>query len=1090
MILGVVSTNTNPAQGELFGRYRLLESLGEGGMAVVYRAVTEGPQGFSREVVVKRIREDLSRDESFVRMLLAEAKLCALLKHPGIVQVHELGEVEGEYFIAMELVDGHDLSSVILRAQKIRHQPPVGVICYLVQQVAEALAYAHTLTDHEGRPLQIVHRDVSPSNVMVTPHGVVKLVDFGVARAMLGEGDDRTRTGTLKGKIGYLSPEQADGLQIDQRSDIFALGIVFHELLTLQRLFRGEDDLKTLRLIRETEVLPPDRDDLAPEVSKLLMQMLARNPSQRPQTCQEIVDRLQPIVHRMSVDHGALKRWLDQLAPIPSRHMIEARTRPDYVKPGSKPSTLNERPQRRWNLRWAAAFVVGLAVAIGGGALIGRMFHRPPASAARTHRTVAVTGFKNLSGRTESAWLATALSEMITTELDGSETIRTSNDNRSADLLLDGAYLALGNAGQVRLDLRLSDRRGATVTTMSESGTESQLMALVARVGTQLRTKLGEKPPEHATTTSLPSNPEAARLYTEGLEQLRLMDCVSARDRLSRAAALDPQNPLILALLSAAEDGLGHTVNSLNDAKRAFDLSQKLSPSEKLPIEARYRVVTKEWAQAITAYRSLFALHPESLEDGILLAQTQILALKANDALSTVAALRKLPGSADEPRVDLVEAMATNVLSLPKRALVAAQAARQKATTRGAPLVVARALLAEGKAEWASAHGKEATTALNAAERTFGAAGDGAGRAATLVLLSDLQYSQGKMKEARRSAEEAMAVSQKLGDQRGLISAMTVVANLIGETEGGEKESLAMYERILVMCKSIDDRSCQASMYNNKGGVAQGQRHLKLAKENYAKAAEILSELHVADTAIVALANLASVLFDLGDLEGARNATERAVTFIKQSGTKGDSSWALYYLARTLAAQGEFDSARKNFDEAVRFDQQQGKDSERAAARAAIAELLLEQKKIPEAETVARDALELAKGHPNAANLGFGSEMQVSEVLARILLAQNRLDEAANLIERAKKVVPPNPDPDWAMMLAVSDARIQVLQGNTKSGLAALQKELSRTEDYVFHKLWIRLAQVELGHGDGKSLARDARKSGFEVIARRAERAR
>src|SRR5690242_13400463 len=134
-------------------------------MAIVYRAVTEGPQGFAREVVVKRIRGDLSRDESFVHMLLAEAKLCALLKHPGIVQVHELGEVDGEYFIAMELVDGHDLSSVIQRAQKIRHQPPVGVVCYLILQVAEALAYAHALKDHDGRPLQIVHRDVSPSNI-------------------------------------------------------------------------------------------------------------------------------------------------------------------------------------------------------------------------------------------------------------------------------------------------------------------------------------------------------------------------------------------------------------------------------------------------------------------------------------------------------------------------------------------------------------------------------------------------------------------------------------------------------------------------------------------------------------------------------------------------------------------------------------------------------------------------------------------------------------------------------------------------------------------------------------------------------------
>ncbi len=596
-----MSTNANPAWGEMFGRYRLCERLGEGGMAVVYRAVTEGPQGFSREVVVKRIRADLSADESFTTMLLAEARLCALLNHPGIVQVHELGEVDGEYFIAMELVEGHDLSSVILRARYLNRPPPVGVAAFLALQVAEALAYAHTLRDADGRPLEIVHRDVSPSNVMVTPVGGVKLLDFGVARAILGAGEDRTRTGTLKGKIGYLSPEQADGLPIDHRSDLFALGIVFHELLTLKRLFRGDDDLQTLRLIREDVVLPPSqqRRDVDPAVDELVMQMLARDVSARLPSCQAVIDRLQPIVHRMTADHGELKRWLERLSPIPSRHAVEDRTAPQVDGAPSRAPTVPERGRRfragARRRRWWGAFLAGLVLVVTAGVFAGRLF-RKSRDTVVARRTVAVLGFKNLSGQPSEAWLSTALSEMINTELDGSEavrampgeevararvevgagdfdhvkpeTLRRLRTNLGSDLVLDGSYLALGGGdpnAQLRLDVRLSDQKGATVISVSESGTETQLFSLVARVGAQLRARLGDRTPaeDRKSRSSLPSNPEAARLYSEGLELLRQLDAASARERLTRAAALDPQNPFIHSELSAAEGTLGYEARSL-----------------------------------------------------------------------------------------------------------------------------------------------------------------------------------------------------------------------------------------------------------------------------------------------------------------------------------------------------------------------------------------------------------------------------------------------------------------------------------------------------------------------------------------------
>jgi eukaryotic-like serine/threonine-protein kinase len=1127
-----LAIQANAVRGESFGHYKLLERLGEGGMAVVYRAITEGPEGFQREVVVKRIRGDLSSDSSFTTMLLAEARLCALLNHPAIVQVYELGRVNGEYFIAMELVEGHDLATLISRARaKLRHAP-IGVVCFLILQVAEALGYAHTLRGPEGIPLEIVHRDVSPSNIMVTKLGAVKLVDFGVARATRAAGEDRTRTGTLKGKIGYLSPEQADGLPIDLRSDIFALGIVFHELLTLQRLFRGDDDLQTLRLIREDEVMPPSqiRSEVDADVEKLVMGMLARDPAARVQSCQEVVDRLQPIVHRLSADHGELKRWLDDLAPIPSRHAALDRTTPAHMS--GAPTVAEGLPARARALlspRFLLLFVVGLALAVAGGALVGRWVRHTNAAAsaasARARKSVAVLGFRNLSGKPDVGWIATALSEMLTTELGGGESVRSVpaeevararvevgagdfdhvkpetlerlRTNLGADLTLDGAYLAVSNdaTAQLRLDLRLVDAKGATAVALSDTGTQTQLFTLVARVGAQLRSHLGERAVEHGAVAQLPSNPEAARLYAEGLEQLHQFDALSARERLTRAAALEPQNPLIHSSLSAAEDSLGYTTQALAEAKRAYELSRQLAPGERLSIEGRYRLATKDFEQAITAYRSLFALHPDSLEDGLALAHAQIESERPKDALDTCDVLRKLPGAADDPRVDLMEAHASMLASIPERAHKAAQLAIQKGTARGAPLLLARGYLHEGKAQWALAHAKEALAALQTAERTFGAAGDGAGRAATLVVISDLHYAQGNLPEARRTIEDALATSRKLGDKRGEVSALTGLANVIGEEKGGDKASLEIYERVLTICKSTDDKACVAAMLNNEGGVFQGRRDLQNARSHYQQAADLLRQAEVGENTFIVLANLASVLFDLGELPAARTATEDALARCRRSGTKGDTSWTLYYLGRIEAMQGQLDGARNHLQEADRLDEQQGKESERAAARAALAELLLEQHRLPEAETVAKEALVLAKAANATTNLGFGSETQVSEVLARVLLAggKTRLQEAVKLVTRAREVYPPNCDPDWAMMLATTEARVLAAEGRTKTALAALGRELAHADDYVFHRFWIRTAMAEISAGahlptNGKALAREERERGFELLARRVDR--
>jgi serine/threonine protein kinase len=296
--------------GEAFGRYRLGERIGAGGMAVVYRARPLAAPG-SPDVVVKRVLPELSRDPTFVKMLVAEARLSARLVHPNIVRIHELGRVQDEYFLSMEYVDGVDMVRLLNYCILSRIQVPVDVCCYIAQKVAAALSYAHALADREGRPLEIVHRDVSPGNIMVTYDGQVKLLDFGVAKAAEHVRDDHTRTGTLKGKINYLSPEQAEGLAIDGRSDLFALGIVLHEALTLKRLFRGSSDLVTLRLVRQCEVSPPShvRPDVPPELDTIVLRMLARDRGQRFATGDDVAAALAPL----AATHGDVSARLAEL---------------------------------------------------------------------------------------------------------------------------------------------------------------------------------------------------------------------------------------------------------------------------------------------------------------------------------------------------------------------------------------------------------------------------------------------------------------------------------------------------------------------------------------------------------------------------------------------------------------------------------------------------------------------------------------------------------------------------------------------------------------------------------------------------------
>lgn len=280
-----------------FGKYLLLDRVNVGGMAEVFKGKAFGVEGFERLVAVKRILPSIAEDIEFITMFIDEAKISVQLTHANIAQIFDLGKVGDSYFIALEFIHGKDLRAIFDRARKRGEPLPVPMACYNIMKVCEGLAYAHDKKDPAGRDLHIVHRDVSPQNVLISYDGEVKIVDFGIAKAAGKAG--KTQAGILKGKFGYMSPEQVRGLPLDRRSDIFAVGIVLYELLTGERLFVGESDFSTLEKVRNVEIMPPSTYNrrIPEELEQIVLKALSKDVDERYQTAMDLHDDLQSFMY-------------------------------------------------------------------------------------------------------------------------------------------------------------------------------------------------------------------------------------------------------------------------------------------------------------------------------------------------------------------------------------------------------------------------------------------------------------------------------------------------------------------------------------------------------------------------------------------------------------------------------------------------------------------------------------------------------------------------------------------------------------------------------------------------------------------------
>ncbi len=337
---------------ERFGNYILIEKLGTGGMAEIYKAKMEGVEGFQKLVAIKRILPQFSHNKDFTTMFIDEAKVAAQLSHRNIIHIYDLGKIENSYFIAMEYMEGTDLRKIMHSAKEKGEKIPIPIALFIASQVASALDYAHNKKDHNGKPLNIVHRDVSPQNILISKDGEIKICDFGIAKA--ASKASHTRAGSLKGKLQYMSPEQAWGRQIDYKSDIFSLGVVLYEMLTGKHLFEGDSELSILEKVRHPKVEPLSKfiKDCPVELEKLLEKALKENPDERyseanlmKKDIEEILSRYEPKVSEKTISDYLLylEGKKDRFIEYKYKPVIEEK--PKEIEP-PKPKVIEKKSEK------------------------------------------------------------------------------------------------------------------------------------------------------------------------------------------------------------------------------------------------------------------------------------------------------------------------------------------------------------------------------------------------------------------------------------------------------------------------------------------------------------------------------------------------------------------------------------------------------------------------------------------------------------------------------------------------------------------------------------------------------------------------
>ena len=769
-------------------------------------------------------------------------------------------------------------------------------------------------------------------------------------------------------------------------------------------------------------------------------------------------------------------------------------------KIGSRPNTstpVTRSVPTAWAVRRYLVASSVAAVVVGMGLYASHSVQRSTPNKTEAHnfsvpvkirRSVAVLGFRNLPGRTEDNWLSSAFCEMLNTELAaggelrmvpgediarakgelplrdedslGQSTLQRLRINPGADVVLLGSYTMIpaDPKRRIRLDVRLQDTGGGeTIAEESVSGDENELFDLVSELGGKLRLHLGVALPSEetamATRAALPSNENAARLYSEGRAKLWDFDFLTAHDLLIKAIAADPDFPLAHAALSDAWSHMGYDANARTEAQQALELSNHLSEEQRLLVEGQYQRMGQEWPTAVETYRSLFRRFPDNLDYGLLFASVQM-HVSPPDSLQTLATLRRLPSPlGDDARIDMTEASAWINRDFAK-ARAAAKRAIEKATAQGSPVIVSRTygILCQ-QVPSIEASAESISVCRNALETSI-ATNDPNGEAMMRTDLANLYYLRGDFTQSAEMLQQAVKKFRKVGNRDGVATALSNFADL-RLSQGNLMEAKKLLEESIPEYQAVDDKEGVVLNLDSLGDIARQSGELDKADSTYRQAEVIARKIQDKNAIAYVLSGMGDVSFDRGDLG----------------------------------------LARKRYEEALALRNQAGEKQIAAESRVSLAKLGIEEGYAPDAETLARSTEQQFRAAQQA-----DDELSASIVLIEALLAQGKQGEATKEMEEAQRLGNRTQSRFLHLQFELISGRVFLASNNLHDSRLLFERvagdahrygyvglefadELARAESASKTQDWTQ-AQMEL-----HALQQSASSKGFGLIARKASQA-
>ena len=773
--------------------------------------------------------------------------------------------------------------------------------------------------------------------------------------------------------------------------------------------------------------------------------------------------------------------------------------------------------------------VVTFLLSMNADGVRNRFFARASAAGSpeRSRPSVAVLGFKNLSGREEEAWISTALSELLSADLAAGERLRLipgeniarmkvdlvlpSADSYSADTLTRirrhlgsdmvvlGSYLAVqGTAHErIRVNLKVQDSRtGDTIAVASEDGTEDELAQLVSRSGDTVRRilRIGSISPDDAAqaSTALPENPTAAHLYAQGIARMHSFDPLAARDLFLQVLAIDPEHALSHAALSECWSNLGYDRKAQEEAKKAFQLSSRLKRADQLSVEAQYRVTARAWSRAVEIYRTLREFYPDNLEYGLDLVRVQTLAGLAKDAQSSIETLSQSkfsPRDARDPRIDLAAAKAAEQTGDFKLERQFATAAAEKGHAESAGLVVAQARLLEAVSFERTGELSKATECAKEAQEAFTKAGDLQNAAKSILISGAALYDRGDYDAARARFEQSFRLFQQVGAKRNTARALNFLGNIFYE-QGKLSEAENDYRQALAIDREFDDKGAIAGQLGNIANVLDSLGRLNESRAMQDQALTAFTEAGDKRGIASTLNNIGNLLDELGDLPDAVQYFERAVKLHQETGHKHGSAYALSGWGLVLLEQGRLADARAKLQDAMAVRKDLAEDSTLAQSWLSLAQLSLEENRAAEAERLARDAVAQFSRDKSVEN-----ETSAYATLAGALVAQQKFLEARAAASQAAALSRNTSCLCAHFESTLATAVVEGATGNIPEARRQLDRMITdaRNRHFVGFELKARLERGLLDIKDKsaanksslESLYKDAITRGYFLIARK-----